>query len=137
MDFSRILDDWEKRAGRAQPEPFEKDQAPAQPRDLPSRAEMEKTAPDDELDLHGMLAEEAVAALRYFLRESQLEGCRKVLVIHGKGLHSENRRAVLRGAVQQVLMKDRHVAAWGEAGRKEGGRGASWAWLNSSSVRGK
>ena len=137
MDFSRILEDWENRPGRDKRESFDKDRESAAPQEAPSRSEMERVPPEDELDLHGMVVEEAVAALRYFLRESRLEGCRKVLVIHGKGLHSENRQAVLKGAVQQVLMKDRNVAAWGEAGRKEGGRGASWVWLRGPSVRGK
>ena len=133
MDFSQILDTWENRGNRREREPFTKDESPTEARSL-TRAEMEKAQVDDELDLHGMLQEEAAAALRYFLRESRLEGLRKVLIIHGKGLHSENRRGVLKEAVQQVLLKDRNVSAWGEAGRKEGGRGASWVWL---SVRGK
>lgn len=95
---------------------------------------MERARIDDELDLHGMPADEAGGAVRAFLRESLLEGCRKVLIIHGKGLHSEDGKAVLKETVRQILQKDRHVAAWGEAGRKEGGRGASWVWL---SARGK
>ena len=134
MDFSQILDAWENRGNRRDKEPFDKDETPQEPRPLPSRLEMEKAPAEDELDLHGKLHDEAVDALRYFLRESRLEGYRKVLIIHGKGLHSENRKGVLKEAVQQILMKDRNVAAWGEAGRKEGGRGASWVWL---SVRGK
>jgi DNA-nicking Smr family endonuclease len=134
MDFNQILDTWENRGHRRDQEPYVKEEPASQPRGLPSRQEMERAPADDELDLHGMVQEEAVSALRYFLRESRLEGSRKVLVIHGKGLHSENRRGVLKEAVQQVLLKDKNVAAWGEAGRKEGGRGASWVWL---SVRGK
>jgi len=128
-DFSQILDLWENRGNRKDNQPFDKDAATVEPAALPSRSEMERTRPDDELDLHGLLQEEALAAVRFFLRESRLEGYRKVLVIHGKGLHSENRKGVLKDAVQQILMKDRNVAAWGEAGRKEGGRGASWVWL--------
>ena len=131
MDFSQILDTWENRGNRRDKEPFDKDEVPKTSRPLPPRAEMELTPPNDELDLHGMLQEEAASALRFFLRESRLDGHRKVLVIHGKGLHSENRRGVLKEAVQQVLMKDRNVAAWGEAGRKEGGGGASWVWLRN------
>jgi len=137
MDFSQILESWENRGNRRDQEPFDKDLVPSTPTPLPTRAEIERMAPDDELDLHGMLQEEAVAALRYFLRESRMEGYRKVLVIHGKGLHSENRKGILKEAVQQVLMKDRNVAVWGEAGRKEGGTGASWVWLSVSSARGK
>ncbi|HTH13875.1 MAG TPA: Smr/MutS family protein [Spirochaetia bacterium] len=131
MDFARILDTWENRGDRRSKEPFDKDAAAPAPAVLPSRAEMERSGIDDELDLHGQLAEEAVASLRFFLRESRLGGMKKVLVIHGKGLHSENRKAVLKEAVQQVLVKDKNVAAWGEAGRKDGGRGASWVWLKT------
>jgi DNA-nicking Smr family endonuclease len=134
MDFSQILDNWENRGHRRDKEPFDKDEVPEQARPLPPRSEMERAAAEDELDLHGQLQEEAVANLRYFLRESRLQGYRKILVIHGKGLHSENRKAVLKEAVHQVLLKDRNVAAWGEAARKDGGKGASWVWL---SARGK
>ena len=131
MDFARILDTWENRGDRRDKEPFDKDATPPAATVLPPKAEMERAGIDDELDLHGQLAEEAVASLRFFLRESRLGGMRKVLVIHGKGLHSENRKAVLKEAVQQVLVKDKNVAAWGEAGRKDGGRGASWVWLKT------
>jgi len=130
-DFSQILDAWENRGQRKDREPYDKDEISGGPQPLPTRAEMERARVEDELDLHGMVSEEALEALRYFLREGRLEGYRKVLVIHGKGLHSENRKSVLKEAVQQVLLKDRNVAAWGEAGRKEGGRGASWIWLKS------
>ena len=131
MDFSQILETWENRGNRRDQQPYDKDNLVPGVVPLPSRTEMEKAAVDDELDLHGMLQEEAVTALRFFLRESRLEGYRKVLIIHGKGLHSENRRGVLKEAVQQVLLKDKNVAFWGEGGRKEGGRGASWAWLKA------
>ncbi len=137
MDFSKVLEDWENRGNRRDKEPFDKDSVVKTPRPTPSRAEIERTAADDELDLHGMLQDEAVTALRYFLRESRLEGCRKVLVIHGKGLHSQNQKGVLKDAVAQVLMKDKNVASWGEAARQEGGKGASWVWLNVLSAPGR
>jgi DNA-nicking Smr family endonuclease len=78
-----------------------------------------------------MVQDEALAALRSFLGAGGRAGYRKVLVIHGKGLHSEKGKAVLKEAVQQALRKDRNVSAWGEAGRKEGGQGASWVWLSA------
>lgn len=133
MDFSKVLEEWENRGGRREKVPFDKDEATLVVK-APTRVEMERAPVDDEIDLHGLRLDEATANLRYFLRESRQLGYRKVLVIHGKGLHSDNQKAVLKEGVQQVLMKDKNVAAWGEAGRKEGGRGASWVWL---SVRGK
>lgn len=133
MDFSKVLEEWENRGGRREKVAFDKDEEALVPR-APTRGEMEKAPVDDEIDLHGLRLDEATANLRHFLRESRQLGYRKVLVIHGKGLHSDNQKAVLKEGVQQALMKDKNVAAWGEAGRKEGGRGASWVWL---SVRGK
>lgn len=130
-DFSKILDEWENRGGRKDQEPFDKDEAAAAKTPPPPRSVMEKTPVEDSLDLHGMRQDEAVAALRYYLRESRLDGRRKVLVIHGKGFHSENKKGVLGDAVRQVLVKDRNVAAWGEADRKDGGRGAAWVWLTA------
>jgi len=133
MDFSRILDQWERGQSsvRGQSPQPDKDSEPVS---KPSRAEMERGRVEAELDLHGLTREAAVETLREFLGQSAAEGLRKVLIIHGKGLHSENSRGVLTEAVSQVLSKNRNVAAWGQAGKKEGGRGASWAWL---SARGK
>jgi len=131
MDFSEILDNWENRNHRRDQQPYDKDRPVQAEPALPSRAVMEKAAVQDELDLHGLTQDEALHSLRMFLRESRLEGLRKVLVIHGKGLHSESGRAVLREAVRQALMKDRNVAAWGEAQRHKGGSGAAWVWLSA------
>ena len=129
MDFERILNEWEKR-GQSSNTP-DKDETPPV---RVTRSEMERARAEAELDLHGMTREGAIEALRAFLAEAAAEGRRKVRIIHGKGLHSENSRGVLAEAVRETLARSRNVAAWGEAGRKEGGRGASWAWL---SVRGK
>lgn len=134
MDFSEILDNWENRNHRRDQEPYDKDQAADPGLALPARPVMERAPVQDELDLHGLTQHEALNSLRTFLRESRLEGLRKVLVIHGKGLHSESGRAVLREAVRQAVGKDRNVAAWGEADRHKGGAGAVWVWL---SARGK
>lgn len=129
MDFERILDQWEKQ-GKG-PQVPDKDAVPP-PR--VTRAEMERARADDEIDLHGMTRGAALDALGVFLAQAAAEGRRKVRVIHGKGLHSENSRGVLADAVRQALARNKNVAAWGEADRKDGGSGASWAWL---SVRGK
>lgn len=135
MDFAKILDDWEKQKGQPGGQPPPKDALAGKAG--PSRGEMEKAPIEDRIDLHGMLVVEALSALRDFLGHSQREGLGKVLVIHGKGLHSENQKSVLKEAVQQSLAKDRNVMSWGEAGKREGGKGASWVWLKASIVRGR
>jgi len=124
-DFGETLARWESQGGSA-PDKGE----PIVAAILPSRTVMEKRPAEDEIDLHGHLREEAVLLLRNFLSQSRQTGYRKLRVIHGKGLHSEEGKAVLKEAVRQVLTKNPHVAAWGEAPRKEGGSGAVWVWLN-------
>jgi hypothetical protein len=124
-DFGETLARWESQGG---PVP-EKDE-PTASKNLPSRTVMEKHPADDEIDLHGLLREKAVLLLRNFLSQSRQTGYSKVRVIHGKGLHSLEGKAVLKEAVRHVLVKNPHVAAWGETPRNQGGSGAVWVWLN-------
>ncbi len=79
------------------------------------------------LDLHGMRSGEAVAALERFVREQRDRGARSVLVVHGKGLHSEHGVGVLRSAVVAALGDGAaapYVQAFATAHASLGGRGA-------------
>ena len=58
------------------------------------------------LDLHGAKIDAALARLRQFLVESRRIGRRRVLVVHGKGTHSEH-GAPLREAVLGELARRR------------------------------
>jgi DNA-nicking Smr family endonuclease len=60
---------------------------------------------DDRIDLHGKTQSEAQAALIAFLRRSQRNGCRFVLVITGKGLR------VSESSTEGGVLK-RHVPLW-------------------------
>ena len=42
------------------------------------------------LDLHGLSAAESLTRVDTFLKNSVRDGLRKVLIIHGKGIHSKN-----------------------------------------------
>jgi len=55
--------------------------------------------PEREIDLHGQTRDAAMAALDRFLRQAIADGVRCVSVVHGRGLHSESRRAVLKESV--------------------------------------
>ena len=81
-----------------------------------------------ELDLHGMRREEAALRLRDFLRNSLRGGLRKVLVIHGRGLHS-NEEAVLPALVRKELEQNPSVADFGPADPSQGGGGATQVFL--------
>jgi DNA-nicking Smr family endonuclease len=88
-----------------------------------------KRPPDATLDLHGMTQEQAKSALKHFLIQAYHQGWTKVLIIHGKGLHSE-REAVLKQLVfrwaesHKGLRLEKAPAQWG-------GSGASVLYLKS------
>jgi DNA-nicking Smr family endonuclease len=87
---------------------------------------------DARLDLHGMRTGEARGQLELFLRTMRSRGERCVLVIHGKGEHSPQGMAVLRGEIAAWLSQgasSEHVAAFATAGEGDGGEGAVYVLL--------
>jgi len=68
----------------------------------PSINQVRRMDAQDELDLHEMILDDAVAHTRSFLDNSYAKGLRKVRIITGKGIHSRNGEAVLRPAVIDV-----------------------------------
>lgn len=84
------------------------------------------------IDLHGLLREEAKAALTDFLESSRRAGKRCVLVVHGRGLHSKDRIPVLKEGVQVWLTRGRlarQVLAFATARPHDGGAGAVYVLL--------
>ena len=77
-----------------------------------------------ELDLHGMIVDEAHDALADFLVDARNRGYRCVRVIHGKGLTSPGREPILKGKVRKWLSHWDEVLAYAEAPRHAGGGGA-------------
>jgi DNA-nicking Smr family endonuclease len=59
--------------------------------------------PDATVDLHGMDAARARRALRAFVTSAQAQGCRRLLVIHGRGHRSGPAGPVLRDCVLDEL----------------------------------
>ena len=83
--------------------------------------------PDARLDLHGLGADEAGRDVRRFVRESHRGGHRVVLIVHGKGRHSDGRQGVLEDRVVDVLSRGGAapvVLAFSSAPERLGGRGA-------------
>ncbi len=80
------------------------------------------------LDLHGFTAAEAEREVIDFLKTSKKMGLRKVLIIHGKGYHSEG-LPVLKKEVLRLLEKSPVAGEFGTADRNEGGSGAVWVLL--------
>ncbi|MHB0897024.1 MAG: Smr/MutS family protein [Spirochaetales bacterium] len=77
------------------------------------------------LDLHGKTAAEAESLVTDFLLGSSRSGLEKVLVIHGKGLHSAG-EPVMAEIVRKALEANSLAGSFGPADRNQGGRGATW-----------
>ncbi|MDR2245717.1 MAG: Smr/MutS family protein [Treponema sp.] len=163
MDFGDILDAWDKQTARAvkkrgvipgdggeeqrSVDPmtawlrvngvYDKDaESPAAERQVAERRRRLRTKkPDAILDLHGLTRDEAWAVMETFFEESRMRELEKVLLIHGKGNHSEG-EAVLRRAVLQFIEKCPYAGESGQPAVELGGSGATWVLLKAT-VHGK
>ena len=87
--------------------------------------------PQSTLDLHGYTTKEAESAVRTFLDECHANGLRKISIITGKGLHSEDGIGVLKATVQTVLDESGLVSEKASAPLSAGGSGALWIILKA------
>jgi len=90
------------------------------------------------LDLHGMVLEDAQAAVDDFLREQQRRGRRCVLLVTGKGNNSPGQQGVLREKVPEWLARGpsaRRVLAFVSARACDGGVGALYVLMRRTSSR--
>lgn len=84
--------------------------------------------PQAEIDLHGMTLEESSEALTAFFDDAVQKSYQKILIIHGKGNHSEN-GPVLARFVQKFLESHAHAGETGHPKGREGGSGSTWVIL--------
>ena len=85
-----------------------------------------------EIDLHGLLSDEARLALTTFIREAHKHGIRCIRVVHGKGLGSPGKTPVLKSKVHSWLVQKNQVMAFVQAKPAEGGAGALVVLLTPS-----
>jgi DNA-nicking Smr family endonuclease len=85
----------------------------------------------EQLDLHGLTAEEARLYVVTFLAECRKRGARCIRIIHGKGLGSRNREPVLKNKLRSWLMQRDEVIAYCQAKETDGGSGALVVLLTS------
>ncbi len=95
---------------------------------LLNREELKKLPCEAEIDLHGLTSEEAEQRLNAFVTECCRRGLRKILIIHGKGNHSET-APVLYGLVRSFIERDYRLGESGHPDRTAGGKGATWVLI--------
>lgn len=85
----------------------------------------------DELDLHGMVVNDARETFAAFLQEAVAAGYGCVRIIHGKGNRSGHRGPVLKTRVAGWLRQRDEVLAFSSTPANDGGTGAVYVLLRS------
>ncbi|MCC6260664.1 MAG: endonuclease MutS2 [Anaerolineales bacterium] len=85
-----------------------------------------KRSPGMEVDLRGLMSEDALDKMERYLEQAYLSGLPFVRIIHGKGTGK------LRQAVREALRGHSYVKSFEEGGHTEGGEGVTVAKLNVS-----
>ncbi len=92
------------------------------------RSRLRNKTPDAVIDLHGLTRDEAWLRLSAFFAAALRQGAEKVLVVHGKGNHSEG-EAVLKKATRDFVERCSFAGECGQADSRSGGAGATWVIL--------
>ena len=85
----------------------------------------QSSSPGMEVDLRGLMSEDALDKMERYLEQSYLSGLPFVRIIHGKGTGK------LRQAVREALRGHEYVKSFEEGGSTEGGEGVTVAKLNA------
>ena len=86
--------------------------------------------PEAYLDLHGLHQDEARIRLDSFITDCKNRGLRKVMIIHGKGIHTHGTDPVLGELVRRFIESDKRCGTSGHPKNKaDGGTGATWIIL--------
>jgi DNA mismatch repair protein MutS2 len=90
-----------------------------------STVHRQSSSPGMEVDLRGLMADDALDKLERYLEQAFLSGLPWVRIIHGKGTGR------LRQAVREALRGHEYVKSFEEGGDKEGGEGVTVAKMKS------
>ncbi len=83
---------------------------------------------DATIDLHSFTQEDAWRHLDIFVRSSKQKGLKKILIIHGKGIHSSD-DPVLGRMVKTFIEQSSMLGASGHPKAALGGSGATWVMI--------
>lgn len=97
-----------------------------------SRSSLVEMRPEARVDLHGMTREEGWQRLESFVTECEGRGIRKIMIVHGKGLHTHGSDPVLGEMVRKFIEQDKRLGTSGHPDYCEGGKGAIWVILKNN-----
>ena len=95
----------------------------------PTLTRLRTMEPQDSIDLHGLKRDAALASLEVFISNCVSKGLRKVAVVTGKGIHSEQGAPVLRQAAADYLNSCGKVSRILTPPAQSGGSGVLWVIL--------
>ncbi len=136
VPFSSILSSYEKKTDKPREKTFseimeEKGDGKKKKTSLTIN-ELRRMGVQATLDLHGETQKDGTDMILSFLSECAANGLRKVSIITGKGLHSENGTGVLRETALSVLSSSPLVEEVSSAPLSKGGSGALWVILKEN-----
>ena len=126
MDFDKMMNTWLDSEDSW--DEYKKDEQPKNRLKGNERSFLRKLHPEAEIDLHGKTIDESETLLSMFIKESSGRGLRKVLIIHGKGNHSQS-GPVLGLWVKHFLESSSLCGETGHPDKRDGGTGATWVIL--------
>ena len=129
--FSSILSEYEKKSEKTFDEIMKEKGDTAESKPQLTITKLRAMMPQATLDLHGYTVSEAEKSIRSFLEECKANHLRKISIITGKGLHSEDGVGVLRATAIRVLDESGVVSEKGSAPLSAGGAGALWIILKA------
>ncbi len=93
--------------------------------------------PDACLDLHGLKRKQVGPKVGFFLQNAVAQNWQTLLIITGRGLHSDEGEAILRNEAESFLRTEGKalVAEWGRAPRQHGGDGALVVFMKKKTRR--
>ncbi|OHD77084.1 MAG: hypothetical protein A3J97_09675 [Spirochaetes bacterium RIFOXYC1_FULL_54_7] len=94
----------------------------------PPKRDLVRLPIDGTIDLHGMTVPDAIASLELFFFRAEASAWRKVLIVHGKGIHSKD-GPILMDTVRRWLERRPSAGRSGPADAELGGGGATWVLL--------
>ncbi|WP_407428132.1 Smr/MutS family protein [Treponema sp.] len=93
---------------------------------MENREYLRTMRPEAKIDLHGLTRDEAWTKLTSFVNDCIRRGLKKILIIHGKGNHSNGSDSILGPMVRTFIEQNKNLGSSGHPDKSMGGNGATW-----------